>query len=89
MSHEIVSDVQKLKTRIFGAQFDHLSLFVYLTDLMEEQAMISMVSLLLADTWIVDTFHFDQVMIENMVFYMYKWRLCKFSSYLASRDYLN
>lgn len=80
--------MQTLKTRIFGDVFPDLSLFVYLTALMEEQRMISMVNSFLEDPWVVDNFNFDKVMVENLVFYMYKWRLVKEPSYLASQDYL-
>jgi hypothetical protein len=44
--------------------------------------------MLLEDEWINDNFSLNQIIIENLVLYMYKWKLNQSPSYAESSPYL-
>lgn len=44
--------------------------------------------MLLEDEWINKNFNLNQIMIENLVLYMYKWKMNSNPSYAESSAYL-
>jgi wobble nucleotide-excising tRNase len=89
ITYKIISDVQQLKQKLFSdTEYSELTLFTYLTKLLEEQELIPITGLLLEDDWINSNFTLNQIMIESLVLYMYKWKLNTNPSYAESSPFL-
>lgn len=89
MSYRIIEDVESLKGNLYetSEETDNVA-FIYLTKLFEEEQLIPVVGKLIEDPWF-SRFNFDEAKIENMVLFMYKWKLNTDPSYVNSSIYLN
>lgn len=65
-----------------------LPFFIYLAKLLEEIQQIKLAKLLLANEFINNYFPVDEMMIENLVLYMYKWTFSKDHTFLANEEYI-
>jgi hypothetical protein len=66
--------VQTIKDKIYKGKYSDLPYFIYLSKLLEVKDLISYVSLLLKDEYLLEYYCVDERLVENLVLYMYKWK---------------
>ncbi len=79
--------MQIVKEKIYKDQFRDLEYFLYLNKLLQHKEMIRFAKRVLEDPHLAAQYVFDDTIVENLVLYMYKWRL-EDDTYIAHQDYV-
>ena len=75
MAYTILAEVQVVKEKIYGNHYNELVFFMFLSRLMEEKELISAADMLMKDEFLLTCYPKDDHTVENLVLYMYKWKM--------------
>ena len=87
-SYTILADILVLGAHIFSESDPEIIIFAYLANLLQEREMVQAVGMLASDDWVGKHFQMNQIVVENLVLYSYKWALTANPSYLHNAPYL-
>lgn len=80
--------MQSLKEKLYGQNYNELTLFLYVTRLLQFDDKIKCVQRILKDENLNNYFFIDSAIIESIVIYAWKWKLSKFRAYKKIERYL-
>lgn len=89
MTYNILAEIQTVKEKIYKDKLNNLAYFIYIAKIMEEHEMIRYADLLLTDPFLLEYYSVDEKIIENLVIYMYRWKLTQQPAFTKSADYLH
>ena len=75
LTYEILAEIQIVKEKIYKEKFRDLEYFLYLNKLLEHEHMIRFAKVVLGDPHLSAEYVVDEIIIENLILFMYKWRL--------------
>jgi hypothetical protein len=88
-TYVILAEIQTIKEKIYKGKLNNLAYFIYISRLMEEQHLIKDAKLLLEDKFLLEYYSVDDKIVENLVIYMYRWKLTKEPVFVNNKQYLH
>jgi hypothetical protein len=79
---ELLKEIEQVRSKLYHHHENNLSLLVYLSNILQEESMISKTAHLLEDHELHDLYQVEERTVENIVLFMYKWSFSKSARYI-------